>query len=191
MRRNVVACDAPREWAASSSSASSSRRTGCTVLTTNGSVTNIIASTIAVRVYATLMPTGDAGPYSASSVNPATIVGNANGRSMIAFTAAFPRKSSRTRTHAVIVPSTAFRSATSAAAPSVSFRAAIACGDVTASQKLCAPSLLASHTRAAIGSATMTIRKRVTKPRDRAVAALSPDARTRRGSTTAVFDISC
>ena len=39
---------------------------------------------------------------------PATIVGSANGRSMTAFTTDLPRKSSRTSTQAVIVPSTAF-----------------------------------------------------------------------------------
>jgi hypothetical protein len=108
---------------------------------------------------------------------------------MIAFTADFPRNSSRTRTHAVIVPSTALRSDTIAAAPSVSLSAATACGSVTASQKDCAPSLRASHTSAAIGSATITVRNRVTKPRDRGVAALSLGARARRGSTTAAVDI--
>ena len=41
---------------------------------------------------------------------PATIVGSANGRSMIAFTTDLPRKSSRTSTQAVIVPSTALSS---------------------------------------------------------------------------------
>src|SRR5262249_15013578 len=74
-------------------------------------------------------------------------------------------------------------------APSVSLSAATASGAVTASQKLCAPSLLASHTSAAMGSVTMTLRKRVTKPRDRAVAALSLDTRTRRGSAAETVDI--
>ena len=37
-------------------------QTGCTVRTTNGSVTNIIARTIDVRVKATSMPTGEVGP---------------------------------------------------------------------------------------------------------------------------------
>jgi hypothetical protein len=62
MRRKVVAGEAPSECAACSSSGSSSWSSGCTVRTTNGSVTNIIASTIAVRVYATSTPTGDCGP---------------------------------------------------------------------------------------------------------------------------------
>ncbi len=143
------------------------------------------ASTIAVRENATSIPTGDVGPYKARSVRPATIVGNANGRSMIAFTTVFPRKSSRTSTHAVIVPRTAFSIETATDAPSVSFSAATASGLETASRKDCVPSLVASHMSAASGSPTMTIRKVVTKPRDRAVAALSLDARERAGLLTA------
>jgi hypothetical protein len=50
------------------------------------------------------------------------------------------------------------------------------------------PSLVASQTSAAIGSATMTVRKVVTTPRDRAVAALSLEARTRRGFVAATLD---
>ena len=61
-RRNVVVVDAPSEAAASSSSWSSSWSTGWTVRTTNGSVTNISARTIAVREKATSIPTGDVGP---------------------------------------------------------------------------------------------------------------------------------
>ncbi len=61
-RRNVVSDEAPSEAAASSISRSSSTRTGCTVRTTNGSVTNISAATIAVRVNAMSIPTGDCGP---------------------------------------------------------------------------------------------------------------------------------
>ena len=61
-RRNVVSCDAPSECAACSTSGSSSSSTGCTVRTTNGSVTNIRQSTIAVCVKATLMSIGDVGP---------------------------------------------------------------------------------------------------------------------------------
>src|SRR5262245_52875469 len=123
------------------------------------------------------MPIGERGPYSASSVRPATIVGSANGRSMIAFITALPRKSSRRRTHAVIVPSTALTSATTSDATSVSFSAAAAPGAVTASQKPCQPSSPDAATSAAIGSTTMIVRKVVTKPRDRAVPTLSPETR--------------
>ncbi len=61
-RRNVANRDAPSEAAASSISVSSSSRTGWTVRTTNGSVTNSRASRIAQRVKATLTPAGDFGP---------------------------------------------------------------------------------------------------------------------------------
>src|SRR6266516_1414856 len=186
-RLNEVRPEAPSERAASSASGSSSCRTGCTVRTTNGRVTNIIASTIAVRVNATSTPIGERGPYRARSVRPATIVGSANGRSMIALTSDFPRNSSRTSTHAVIVPSTAFRSDTATAVPMVNFKAATDSGLETASQKPCDPAFVDSHTRAAMGSTTRPARKVVTKPRDRAVPALSPEARTRRGAGAATL----
>src|SRR5687768_1799086 len=96
---------------------------------------------------------------------------------MIAFTTVLPRKSSRTSTQAVTVPSTALSRATPNEVTSVSFRAATASGLETASQKDRVPSLDASQTSAAIGSATSTVRKVVTKPRDRAVEALSLEAR--------------
>ena len=69
-------------------------------------------------------------------MRPATIVGSANGRSMTAFTTDFPRKSSRTRTQAVIVPSTPFRSVTANDVASVILSADTASGDEIASQKL-------------------------------------------------------
>ena len=50
------------------------------------------------------MPNGPRGPYSVSRVSPATIVGSAKGRSMIALTIALPGKRSRTRTQAISVP---------------------------------------------------------------------------------------
>ena len=62
MRRNDARSLAPSERAASSISRSSSSSTGCTVRTTNGSVTNSSARKIAVRVNATLTPTGECGP---------------------------------------------------------------------------------------------------------------------------------
>ena len=58
------------------------------------------------------MPTGLFGPYRASSVSPATIVGSANGRSMSALTKRLPRNSSRTSTQAMTVPITALIAAT-------------------------------------------------------------------------------
>ena len=62
IRRKTVSSRAPSERAASSISRSSSCSTGCTVRTTNGSVTKSSARKIAVRVNATLMPTGECGP---------------------------------------------------------------------------------------------------------------------------------
>ncbi len=73
----------------------------------------------------------------------------------------------------MIVPSTAFRAAAIAATTSVSLSAAIASGFVTASQKPPRPFFAAAQVSAAIGSATTTSRKVVTKPRERAAPALS------------------
>ena len=91
IRVKIVRPPAPSEAAASSISRSSSISTGCTARTTNGSVTNSNAMTTAARVNATLIPNGPRGPYNASSVSPATIVGSANGRSISAFTTPLPR----------------------------------------------------------------------------------------------------
>ena len=68
----------------------------------------------------------------------------------------------------------------------MSFSAATASGLETASQNDCVPSLVASHMSAASGRPTSTMRKVVTKPRDRAVAALSLDTPERRGRLTAI-----
>ena len=69
-----------------------------------------------------------------SSVRPATIVGSANGRSIRELTSDLPRKLSRTSTHAITVPITAFTNATTSAAATVSFSDATACGLVIADQ---------------------------------------------------------
>src|SRR3984957_20356804 len=118
-RLKIVALDAPRLAAASSASRSTSSSTGWTERTTNGSVTNRRATNTIARVYARWMPNGLPGPYSASSVRPATIVGSANGRSISALMIRLPGKSSRTRTHATIVPITAPTSATTTDTPRV------------------------------------------------------------------------
>ena len=78
------------------------------------------------------------------------------------------------------VPITALISAATSEAPSVSFSAASASGLVIASQKPARRSLVDSQMSAAIGSATTTVRKLVTKPRERAVDALSPANAARR-----------
>ena len=57
---------------------------------------------------------------------PATIVGSANGRSMIALTTRLPRKSSRTSTQAISVPMTALIAVTTSEMSSVNRSAATA-----------------------------------------------------------------
>src|SRR5438132_10398778 len=113
------------------------------------------------------------------------MVGNANGRSMTALTIALPRKSSRTSTQAVTVPSTALTNATMAAAPRVSSRAATASGLVAASQNVPTPCRLDSQTTAAIGSVTISERNAVTKPNEMAVWALSFEIRAPGGAAAA------
>ena len=56
-----MSSEAPSDRAASSISVSSSSSTGCTVRTTNGSVTNSSAMKIAQRVNARWTPIGDLG----------------------------------------------------------------------------------------------------------------------------------
>ena len=99
-----------------------------------GRVTNSRAMTTPARVKATSIPTGLFGPYSASRVIPATTVGRAKGRSITELTMRLPGKLSLTRTQAIAVPVTTLTATTITAAMSVSFRAAIACGEVTADQ---------------------------------------------------------
>src|SRR5439155_11406312 len=101
---------------------------------------------------------------------------------MTALTSDCPRNWSRTSTHAVIVPATALITATASEAPSVSFSAATASGLETAAQNPCEPSLADSQKSAASGSTTTSVRKVVTRPRDRAAPALSLCARIRRGA---------
>src|SRR6476661_171517 len=92
---------------------------------------------------------------------------------MTAFTNRFPRKSSRTSTQAVIVPSTALTRATRMAAPRLSFSAATASGDETTAQNSAMPFWRDAQMSAAIGSRTTTDRKAVVKPSERAAAAPS------------------
>ncbi|CPU65183.1 Uncharacterised protein [Mycobacteroides abscessus] len=114
-RRKVVARVAPSDAAASSTSRSSSASTGCTLRTTKGSVTNRNARKTAARVFATSIPSGPDGPYSASSTRPATIVGSANGMSMSTSRSRLPGNRSRTRTHATSVPMTTLTAVTASA----------------------------------------------------------------------------
>ena len=70
IRLSTVSGLAPSDSAASSIETSSSISTGCTERTTNGSVTNSSASTIAARVNGDVDPDRAALPYSASSTTP-------------------------------------------------------------------------------------------------------------------------
>src|SRR5436190_5540144 len=156
-RRNVVSGPAPSDAAASSASRSSSISTGCTERTTNGSVTNRSANRTAQRVNAMSTGAGPFGPYSASSVKPATIVGNANGRSMSELTSDLPRNSSRTSTHAISVPVTALTPAIAIDTSSVNLSAATASLLETAFQNPSSPLSVPAATSAASGSRTITL----------------------------------
>lgn len=113
---------------------------------------------IAGRALATLMPNGLRGPYSESSVRPATIVGSANGRSISPLTMRLPGKSSRTSTHAINVPVTALMSTTRNEAKKVSWIAASAWGAVMASMNEPSPFAIDCHRSAAIGMRTISPR---------------------------------
>src|SRR5450755_1414418 len=156
---------APSEAAASSISRSSSMSTGCTDRTTKGSVTKSNARNTAAGVYATLIPTGLFGPYNATSVSPATIVGSANGKSMSALTNGLPQKSSRTSTHARSVPATPLTNATPSDATRLNRRLARASAANTSLQK--EPPVNARAATAASGSSTITLKKVVTMPAGR------------------------
>jgi hypothetical protein len=77
---------------------------------------------------------------------------------MTALTSELPRKSSRTSTQAVIVPSRALIRTTTTAAPNVSLSALSASGLVTTCQNACAPFFFDSHRIAARGRTTMISR---------------------------------
>src|SRR5690348_1796470 len=101
---------------------------------------------------------------------------------MTALTIDFPRKSSRTSTQAVIVPSTPLIRTTMKDAPNVSFMAPTASGLETVCQNACAPSRLDSHTSAAMGRTTITVRNVEMTPTDRAVLARPPACALRLGA---------
>ena len=95
------------------------------------------------RVSATLRWNGLFGPYRVSRVSPATTVGRAKGRSMMAFTNCLPGNSSRTSTQAMTRPANELKAATASEQIRVSLRAATASGWLTACQKALNPLLKA------------------------------------------------
>src|ERR671934_811245 len=98
-----------------------------------------------------LIPIGPRGPYSARSVNPATIVGSANGRSMSALTNALPRNESRTSTQAISVPLTALTATTRSEITNVSSSDGTAPGLEIARQNPSAPDSVDFQMTAASG----------------------------------------
>src|SRR3954462_2790296 len=115
---------------------------------------------------------------------PATIVGSANGRSMIALSARLPRNSSRTRTHAMSVPKTALITVTSSDAVSVSFSALTDWRLETVSQKCAIPPSVDFETTAASGRSTVRLSHTVVTPRPSIPGRPAAAARRRRGSRT-------
>src|SRR5262245_3382855 len=118
-----------------------------------------------MRLYAMSTPKGEVGPYSESRTSPATIVGNAKGRSISTSTTDRPGKLSRTSTHAIRVPMTRLMSATITEAPTVNFSVAQASGLCTARQNVSGPSEPERHTTAAKGMNTITLKKTIETPR--------------------------
>ena len=151
---------------------------------TNGSVTKSSARATPARVNATSTPVGPFGPYSASRVSPATIVGSAKGRSMMALRTLLPGNSSRTSTQARSVPITTLTSVTTSEAPTVSFSAFMACRELTSCQIPPAPSSPAFQASAASGTMTTTLRYAVMSPRDSAGPSISPGRRVAEPTVT-------
>ncbi len=95
--RNVVNADAPSVAAASSCSIPTSRSTGTTSRTTNGSETNSIARSIAGYAKSIWIPCAVSQPpnhpsraYNRYSARPTTTGESASGRSTIALTSPLP-----------------------------------------------------------------------------------------------------
>src|SRR5215210_7112429 len=126
------------------------------------------------------MPSGLFGPYRARRTRPATMVGNAKGRSISTSTSRFPRNWSRTNTQAMSVPMTRFTRATMRPETMVSRRADAASGAVTESQKPLTPSSEARHATAARGIRTSRLSQVVAKPTPRPTPARG---RRRRGGS--------
>ena len=135
--------EAPKDQAASSNSLSISCNTGCTVLTTKGKETKIIAIATPVRVKTTFiprlckkLPSQPSGLQTVAKVKPATDVGKAKGKSIAASSVFLPGKSYRTKTHAKIKPKTPFIKLATKAMERVTQYAETAIGSVANNQNL-------------------------------------------------------
>src|SRR5689334_22579583 len=98
---------------------------------------------------------------------------------MTELTNSLPRKSSRTSTHAIAVPVSAFTSETMTAQPSVSFSAATDWGFVTSCQNVSHPAEREVQTSAASGTSTTRLRYPIATPRASAPVADPVRARNR------------
>jgi len=155
--------EAPRVSAARSTSRSRSPSTGCSVRTTNGRLTNASATTMPSGVYATRIPSGSSscpiqplGAYRAVRAMPATAVGSANGRSMMASNSRRPGKRWRVKAQAMMNPNTALIAAASSAAPKLRRSEASTRGVVTTCQNLAGPSSAERRKAADRGSSTIS-----------------------------------
>src|SRR4051812_25771717 len=108
------------------------------------------------------------------STRPATIVGSANGMSMITSITRWPGNRSRTSTQAMSVPTAAFTTVTSSEAPTVRRIVDSASALVMSSQKVPTPSWNELTTIAAIGSSTMRLSHSTPTPSPRPAAGVRP-----------------
>ena len=109
--QKIVDFFAPSTPAASLQELSIFSRTGCTLLTTNGIPTKIMATVMPILVYAILipnlakkLPTMPESDVKDVSAIPATAVGSAKGSSIIPSMIRLPGNSYLTNTHARMVP---------------------------------------------------------------------------------------
>src|SRR5882762_4224311 len=170
-RAKVCHSDAPSVAAACSTSLSSSSRTGCKVLTTNGKPMKMSAMTTPSGVKATWIPSGCSarpsqpfGAYRAVSAMPATAVGSANGRSTMASMRRLNGNRYRTKTQAMTSPNAEFTAAASSAAPKLKRSEAKTLGAVTTSQKCPQPPPKLRMNVADKGSRTMRDRYSMVYP---------------------------
>jgi hypothetical protein len=140
IRQNVCHQLEPSVAAASSWSVPNSCNTGSTSRTTNGRVTNTLASTMPgrpkmifnPRSFST-KPSAPADPQSKINATPTMTGDTAKGRSMMACSTPLPRNRLRASTNAVGIPKTTFSGTTMATTSSDRFSADIAAGVLTQS----------------------------------------------------------
>ena len=132
IRQKVWNFEAPSVVAASSCSVPISRSTGSTSRTTNGSVTNTVASTIpgSEKITGNAPPSQPSLPQNRTSATPTITGETAKGRSTMASSSPRPRKFPRASASAVTRPNTTLSGTVIATIVSDSVIAAIAAGVV-------------------------------------------------------------